>query len=67
MAQKDPKTETDHRAGELRLVVGEKALEKLAAFTTAPRRRSGTRLTLELVLALLGVLLGAVGLGALIF
>lgn len=67
MARQDPKPETKARAGELRLVVGEKALEKLIPFIAVPRRRAGTPLTLELILALLGVLLGTVGLGVLIF
>lgn len=49
------------------LVVSEKALERLAALATAPRRRTGTPLTLELVLALLGALLAALSLGAWIF
>lgn len=66
MTQRDPTRETEEPGG-LRLQVDKESLEQLVALANSPRRRSGTPLTLELVLALLGALLAALGLGAWIF
>jgi len=66
MPHREPTRKTEEPGG-LHFQVDKESLEQLVALAHSPRRRAGTPLNLELVLALLGALLAALGLGAWIF